>query len=58
MDELKSLKIRAELHEELSRRADMLGMKLGRFCEALLSVGLRLDNDTILDELKKLAKPP
>lgn len=58
MDELKSLKIRADLHEELANRADLLGMKLGRFCEALLAAGLRLDNDAILDELKQLAKRP
>lgn len=56
MDELKSLKIRADLHEQLSQRADLLGMKLGRFCEALLAAGLRLDNDQILDELKHLAR--
>lgn len=56
MEDTKSLKIRVELHEELSVRADLLGMKLGRFCEALLSAGLALDNDAILDEVKKLAK--
>lgn len=56
VEEIKSLKIRADLHEELSVRADQLGMKLGRFCEALLAAGLRLDDDAILDELKLLAK--
>lgn len=52
----KSLKIRESLHKEISDRAELLGMKLGRFSEALLSAGMRLKNDEILDELKKLAR--
>lgn len=57
MEKDKSLKITQQLHQQLSDRSDLLGMKLHRFCETLLIAGLRLTNEQILEEITKNLTP-
>lgn len=47
MSELKNLKISAETHDALRKRAERLGMKINRLADALLHMALS-QNDNII----------
>lgn len=45
--ETKTLKISASLHRKLKKRADELGLKMGRMCEVFLMQGLEQSDQKI-----------
>lgn len=44
----KTIKISAEMHQQVSIKAATLGVKKSALCEALLSVGLAADENILL----------
>jgi len=52
MENFKTLKVSPEVHTAISARADILGIKLQRFTEALLQASLRIPDDEVIEQLK------
>jgi len=55
VSEFKTIKVTPEAHAAISARADILGIKLQRYTDALLLAALKLPDENVIEELKAWA---